>query len=297
MQTDSPAAAEGVRCTMQGQPCIRLHNSRGDTALVALHGAQVLSWNVDGRARLYLSSQAVLDGQAAIRGGVPVVFPQFNQRGALPKHGFARNLPWQLTPGALALGDTSSLSLDLGDSNATRVWWPERFSARLTVTLAPRSLRIALTVRNSNTFDDGVPPAGWAFTSALHTYLWVDDVDRAQLYGLEGCARWNAVTDQRSTQAGPVGFAGEYDSVFCAPVGPLLLRDGDHCLRIAQSRSFGDTVVWNPGEALCTRLSDMPGQGYRNMLCVEAAQIDEPVMLEPHAEWRGWQELTVLPAA
>lgn len=142
-----------------------------------------------------------------------------------------------------------------------------------------------------------MPPAGWAFTSALHTYLWVDDVDRAQLYGLEGCARWNAVTDQRSTQAGPVGFAGEYDSVFCAPVGPLLLRDGDHCLRIAQSRSFGDTVVWNPGRALCTRLSDMPGQGYRNTCSAWRRPRSTSLSCWSHMPSGAAGKLTVLPAA
>ncbi len=83
----------------QGQPCQRLTLPSGDSVLVALQGAHVLSWVAQGRERLFLSERNVWDGQAAIRGGVPVCFPQFNQRGDLPKHGFARNVAWQLVTG------------------------------------------------------------------------------------------------------------------------------------------------------------------------------------------------------
>lgn len=305
MQADSPGAADRRHCTVQGQPCIRLHNDQGDSAVVALHGAQVLSWQALGRERLYLSPRAVMDGQAAIRGGVPVVFPQFNQRGPLPKHGFARNLRWAEEAGAGADADSMNARMDrvilrLSDSDATRPAWPHRFTARLTIALGQHSLRMALDVRNDN--EAGTPaeaaasPVACAFTAALHTYLQVDDVERAQLTGLDGCARWDALTDQHGTQQGSVGFVGEYDSVFRAAAAPLLLSDGPHRLAIAQSPSWGETVVWNPGAAQCARLPDMPADGYRTMLCVEAAQIDQPVVLAPQAQWHAWQELTVLHA-
>ena len=45
---------------------------------------------------------------------------------------------------------------------------------------------------------------------------------------------------------------------------------------------------------VCARLADMPPDGWRAMLCVEAAQIDQPVALAPGAHWQGWQELRVL---
>lgn len=309
MQADSPRAADAagrLHGTVQGQPCIRLHNAHGDSAVVALHGAQVLSWQSADRERLYLSPQAVMDGQAAIRGGVPVVFPQFNQRGPLPKHGFARNLRWAevADAGACASAETAvptdRVVLQLSDSDATHPVWPHAFTARLTVTLGPNRLRIALDVCNNHpvmTAAEAVQSqAAWAYTAALHTYLRVDDAECAQLTGLDGCARWDALTDLRGMQQGPVGFSGEYDSVFQAAASPLLLCDGPHRLAIAQSPSWGQTVVWNPGAALCGRLSDMPPDGYRSMLCVEAAQIDQPVVLAPQARWQGWQELTVLPA-
>ena len=282
--------------TVRGQPCIRLTIPSGDSALVALHGAQVLSWVTSGRERLYLSPRAAWDGHSAIRGGIPVCWPQFNQRGPLPKHGFVRNLPWQPVPQD-GKGDggasQASVCLSLADSEATRAWWPEHFSAQLAVTLSAGALRTELQVRNTGEpGGDGARP--WDFTTALHTYLRVDDVEHVRLSGLDGCARWDAVADVHGQQRGDVTFAGEYDRVFGAAAAPLYLCDGAHTLQITQSASLSNTVVWNPGSALCARLADMPPDGWRAMLCVEAAQIDQPVALAPGAHWQGWQELRVL---
>ena len=44
---------------------------------------------------LYVSPVSVA-GTQAVRVGKPVLFPQFADRGPLKKHGFARDLPWQL---------------------------------------------------------------------------------------------------------------------------------------------------------------------------------------------------------
>ena len=301
MLPELAAPAATVETTVQGQPCIRLNLPSGDSALVALHGAQVLSWVASGRERLYLSPRAAFDGQSAIRGGIPVCWPQFNQRGPLPKHGFVRNLPWQVLPShgdGEGDGDVAqaSLCLALADSEATRTWWPEQFAAQLTVTLGAGSLRTELRVRNTGEPGaEGVRP--WDFTAALHTYLRVDDVEQIRLAGLDGCTRWDAVADVHGHQHGDVTFAGEYDRVFAAAAAPLHLHDGAHTLQITQSPGLSNTVVWNPGSALCARLADMPPDGWRTMLCVEAAQIDQPVTLAPGSHWRGWQELRVLTQA
>jgi len=37
----------------------------------------------------------------------------------------------------------------------------------------------------------------------------------------------------------------------------------------------------------------MPPDGYRQMLCVEAANVFAPVDVQPGARWQGWQELRV----
>ena len=270
-----------ARIDFRGQPALRLALAGGDAITVALHGAQVLSWTTaDGREHLYLSQTALFDGHSAIRGGVPVCCPQFADRGPLPKHGFMRNLAW-----TLAEEGEAGLALQLSDDAQTRAIWPHAFCARLEVALAPRRLHIALRLENT-----GDTP--WSFTAALHSYLRVDDVGQVRLEGLQGAPRWDKVRAERSTEtAAALAFEGEFDSVFAAAAAPLRLRDGARVLQIAQSASCTETVVWNPGAALCATFADMPDDDYRHMLCVEAARVDAPLELAPGAAWQCWQQL------
>lgn len=273
--------------TFRGQPAVRLGLPGGSSCTLALHGAQLLSWlSADGVERLYLSPDARFDGQSPIRGGVPICWPQFNQRGPLPKHGFARNLEWHPEPpqdGAPA--DTVVLALQA--SEATRALWPHAFRARLAVKLAPKTLRITLDIDNL-----GSEP--WSFTAALHSYLRVDDAMAVRLEGLQGANRWDAVRDVQQVElAAAPDFGREFDSVYAAPARPLRLVQPSGTLEISQSASCTETVVWNPGPVLAAKLDDLPADGWRHMLCVEAARIDEAVLLVPGAHWQGWQQLAV----
>ena len=275
--------------TFAGLRACELALPQGDRLLVALHGAHVLSWVSGGQERLYLSPQSILDGQAAIRGGVPVCFPQFNQRGPmaerLPKHGFVRNLTWQADAPELS-ADSAQLCLHLQENDRTREWWPQAFALQLHITLRPGMLRIGLKVHNTNTSTS----QPLAFSGALHTYLAVPDVTRAQLQGLGGQAEWDAVANTHANAADTLQFAAEFDRVYAASAQALRLNDQLH---IQQSASWANTVVWNPAQALCQRLVDMPEDGWRHMLCVEAAQVFEPIHLPAGERWEGWQQLTV----
>ncbi len=249
------AQATGRETTFAGLPAVELALPQGDTLRVTLHGAQVLSWVSGGQERLYLSPKSAMDGQAAMRGGVPVCFPQFNQRGPmaerLPKHGFARNLAWQADAPVLSV-DNAQLCLHLQDNDRTRAWWPQAFALQLHITLRPGALRISLNVHNT----DAQP---LLFSGALHTYLTVPDVTRAQLQGLGGQAEWDAVANTHASAADTLQFAAEFDRVYAASSRPLRLNDQLH---IQQSASWANTVVWNPAQALCQSLADMPEDGW-----------------------------------
>lgn len=282
-----------------GLPCLELRLPDGAVARIALRGAQVLSWQGnDGVERLYLSPKAVFDGKAAIRGGIPVCFPQFNQRvlenRALPKHGFARTLPWRVGPSRCdARQATQSLLLTQDDlPEALQQAWPFRFEACLVVQLEARRLTVTFSVTNRD-------PQPLPFALALHSYFRVDDISATSLEGLQGCMYWDAVTHLATPQhlqpqqQEPLAVRGETDRVYHAAPPSLVIRQGSSSLKLEQSAQFTETVVWNPGETLCRQLTDMPEDGYRHMLCVEAARINSPATLAPGGQWQGSQTLVI----
>ncbi|XP_037497074.1 putative glucose-6-phosphate 1-epimerase isoform X1 [Jatropha curcas] len=55
-----------------------LRNPQGASVRVSLHGGQVVSWrNEQGEELLFTSSKAIFRPPKAMRGGIPICFPQF----------------------------------------------------------------------------------------------------------------------------------------------------------------------------------------------------------------------------
>ena len=265
-------------------PCVGVTLPGGDCAWVSLYGAQVLSWVSQGRERMFLSPRAHLDGRHPVRGGVPVCWPQFNQRGLHDKHGFARQKHWRVHAQRSA-GAHAEIELSLRQDTQTLRRWPQAFDLNLCLQISPGQLHLQLSVHNPS-------PTRMVFSGALHTYLAVDDVRQAQLLGLQGQAEWNAVTDVHGVASAQPVFDAAFDRVYTAPPHPLTLVDGAHRLRLAQS-SWSQTVVWTPGPTLSAQLDDMAEDSWTRMLCVEAAQVDTPLFLDPAHTWVGTQTLTV----
>lgn len=260
----------------------------GDGRIEAVpFGAHLLSWRCRGRERLYLSPRARYGAGRAIRGGVPVIFPQFGAHGDGPRHGFARVLSWRVAEDGSAPG-ASALRFVLDDREETRTRWPHRFQAELAIAPDGDRLRLALSVRNT----DAEP---FAFTAALHTYLAVAELGAVVLDGLED-RPWLDAT--RAGQRGepsqaPLRFQGETDRVYLGTNGRTLrLHDGESVLRL-QAEGFADTVVWNPGAAQAAALDDLGAGEHRRFVCVEAAAVAEPVRLAPGQAWTGTQRLQV----
>lgn len=272
------ASMHAMPITAFDTQCIALH-ADGASALVALHGAHVLSWiPADGRERLFLSKRTVFDGRAAIRGGIPVIFPQFGERGALRKHGFARNCGWRF----MGVECGAAVFELRGDGD---VHWPYPFVACLRIGLT--ATRLAVTLEIENTGD-----TAFAFTAALHTYLGVGDIAQVRVEGLQGCDyedSANGGTLHRQSDYA-VAFVDETDRIYSDVVAPLTLVDGAQRLGIEQ-QGFTDVVVWNPGARLASGIADLEAGDWQRFVCIEAAQAAQPVLLQAGEQWQGRQQL------
>lgn len=291
--------APGVRFENRFGGPVAVLDAAGSTAVVAIQGAQVLSWQ---RLRapgeiLWLSPVAKLGAGKAVRGGVPVCWPWFGphpEDAKMPAHGFVRAAPWRVA-GSAASARRATLVLIFDATAIDPALWPFRAAAEIEITLA-ETLTISLST--SNLGDETLP-----LTQALHTYLAVGDIADVSLSGLED----HTYVDQldsgtrhvlgRHVQAGEIVVTSEVDRIYQGAPGTITVLDRSLGREIRVSNTGSrSTVIWNPWIEKAERLGDLGHDGYRRMLCVEAANAgDDVVRIAPRARHRLVTEISVRP--
>lgn len=222
----------------------------------------------------------------AIRGGIPVIFPQFGTLGPLRKHGYVRDTAWTRTPPPDP-GNRAEAVLAFATGVGPTDEWPHQARLTLTATAQGDSLSVRLNVRNTG-------ENALLFTAALHTYLAVDSPD-AQVVGLGGRPARDAMSGGRGTILGGRIPATNPMDLMVEGVGdvPVEVHDAPGGRPVVlTARGFGDRVLWNPGPG--HTLADVAPGAERGFVCVEPAVL-EPVDLSPQARWEGGMRLTVLP--
>jgi len=271
-----------------GLPKVTVTAADGARFEVYLHGAHVTSWIPAGERadRLYLSEASQFAPEVAIRGGVPLCFPQFADQGPLPMHGFARITPWELVESGRADNGAALARLRLEDSDATRALWPHPFAIELSVTARASTLVLAFAVTNTGA-------TSFTFTTALHTYLRIADVHATLIRGLQGARYRDKVLqkDDVVETAAELAIDREIDRVYRGVPAMLEVREARRAT-IVHATGFVDTVIWNPGAPKGATLHDLAAGDYAHMLCVEAAVASQAVTLSPQQTWRGAQTLT-----
>ncbi|HEX3053909.1 MAG TPA: D-hexose-6-phosphate mutarotase [Aggregatilineaceae bacterium] len=262
-------------------PKVALTAASGARAEVYVYGAHVTSWiTPDGQERLFMSRSSEFRPGAALRGGIPVVFPQFSGFGPLIKHGFGRINSWEQVE-----SQAEKAHFQLRDSDETRIIWNYGFLLDLEVTVEDSRLEVAFQVTNTDT-------QPFEFTAALHTYFRVDDISNVWVEGLEGLAYQEHGNPYQQPHA-PLRVEGEVDRIYWNVPGTVKLREGSHTFQISID-GFPDMVVWNPGPRISDALVDMEPGGYHHMLCIEAVVLGQPVKLKPGEMWHGTQKMLSL---
>lgn len=261
-------------------PAVQITAPDGAQATVSLFGAHLLSWKTgDGVERLFVSTQTALDGSKAIRGGVPVIFPQFNVRGPGLRHGFARVSTWRV---AASGGDTGQsfveLTLnqdDLAPEHAQA--WPHAFELTLRYTLHGNGLEADFKVHNTGT-------APFPFGVALHTYYDVGQLNATSISGLQHQTYTDHLLQTRTQDYPALHFNEKHDRLYQATPS-LMLNTASTTLNLSQ-QGFSEWVVWNPGQVDAAALVDLADDEYQRFVCIEPARIDQQP-LAAGAAWTG----------
>lgn len=284
---------------------------------VYYYGATITKWQLDGKDILFTSSKAILDGSKAIRGGIPLVFPQFGSKpdgypNALPQHGFARVSRWDWV-GVTVLNTTEttiafSLKPDAIPKSHRDKWGFGEFTSHTisksflnlvskdfkliySVTLMGSSLKTSLTVKN-------IGNTPFPFETLLHTYIRIDDVDKVRVSGLTGYPYVDKVAI--APNGNPLRV-DEEENVFVTitqEVDRVYERVKNDHLTVSNvvihKNGFNDVVVWNPWIDRAKALADFADDEYKQMICVEVGNVQNPIVLAPGDEWKGSQVLTAI---
>jgi caffeoyl-CoA O-methyltransferase len=217
---------------------IELHHSSGGTCKVSTYAAHLLSWcPTAGDEQIFLGEMAEVGKPGlAIRGGVPICWPQFGTfentvDSCKLKHGFARtSSKW-----TLLRQSEDSVSLVLNADDETRKAWAKDFEFVYTVSLGSSSVRMEMEVRN-----DSSSPL--EFTGCLHSYWRCNSSEKCAVDGLKGTKfdtgigssfRGDAV-EERSTV--PFVDAKETQLLYGdAGDAVTLIEDGKRRLRLTKS--------------------------------------------------------------
>lgn len=268
-----PQGISTIRLGSSGSlPGLRVKTAHCE-AVIALQGAQILSFQATGKENLlWLSEKAVFAPGKAIRGGIPLCFPWFGphpQDASKPAHGFARNREWQLRE-IIQQEGICTLHFRLEDDEQTRALWPHAFKADLAIALG-HTLALTLTVQNR----DDQP---WPLSFAFHSYFPVSAIRQVQVEGLENTGFIDQRSAERSQhrQSGALTFNGETDRIYLQAKGNYRLRDTRNT-GIAASNCHS-AIVWNPWQEKTSRLHDMQPDAWQQMLCVECGNVESDAL-------------------
>lgn len=264
---------------VNGLPYLELCHPSGAQLDIYLHGAHATSWRTaEGRPMLFMSRKSAFKPGFPIRGGIPVVFPQFGD-GPLPKHGFARINDWTFHNSQLTENDCAEARLEMSENQQTLKLWPHQFRLELVFRLEAAGLDISFSITNTGKKE-------FEFKNGLHTYFSAADIGQASLAGLIGAGFVDFLGDKtvRAETREKIRFERETDRIYPSAPNTVILEDGGNERKVViDKQGMNDVVIWNPWAEKSKRMEDFGDDEYKTMVCVETGNLNKPVCMGPGA--------------
>ncbi len=141
--------------------------------VVPERGGIITRWRIQGQEIFYLDTERFTHPDLSVRGGNPILFPlcgnlpentytHNGQEYTLKQHGFARELPWQVTEQKTE--DKASLTLVLNSNEQTKAVYPFDFQVIFTYELQGHTLTIRQEYKNLSS-------TPMPFSAGFHPYF------------------------------------------------------------------------------------------------------------------------------
>lgn len=264
------------------------HSATGASCTIHQFGACVVSFKTQsGKECLFVSRDAKKDGSKAIRGGIPLVFPQFGQPDkSMPQHGFLRTNFWTVDESSAfddAEGAGISFSLALKDvKNSRGGAWAENgeYNCECVYAIKICGEKMITTLKIRNTGEKA-----FGFQTLQHTYFLVEggaaqDPEKCFVSGLKGYSVSDKVTNEEYICGDePITIPDNVDRVYNPPEGNKTVEvlvgvGGDKKIKLSATGEVDgkvfppSCVVWNPYKDKAAAMSDFGDDEYVDMICV-----------------------------
>jgi glucose-6-phosphate 1-epimerase len=247
---------------------------------ICLYGAHITNFKPHKTIEvLWMSPESKYQEGSPIRGGIPVCFPWFGPHktdSAKPQHGFGRLMFWNvLETASLPTGETL-VRLQFCSSEKTKNYWNYDFCAEMRI-IVGKKLSATLKVTNTSAVQ-------FEYTCALHSYYNLSSVEEIWIEGLQNTRYFNQLDGGDYIQETPKLEIKQAETrhyynteTDCIIHDPLFGRR----IQVAKTGSKV-TTVWNPGEETCSKIDDIPDDGFNTFVCIEAVNaFSDIIKLEP----------------
>jgi glucose-6-phosphate 1-epimerase len=237
-------------------------------------GAQVLNYQ-----DFFYLSPLVLGAEYPRRGGVPILFPQFADRGALRKHGFVRDIVWKVVfHQRETYSEHLRYELNLTSNNLNH--WPHKVFIQLDVFAKLKSITFSLMIKSLGNTD-------FVWTGGFHPYFKIENLMDIKIDGLMGCEIENKYRPEQTHQLEQVLLfdEGPCESLFFSNSN-LVIHDAKKIIYLS-SKGFSEWMIWNPGKLGVKDFSDIPHDDWTKFLCIEPVNVKQPQLIKVGSQFIG----------
>lgn len=273
---------------------LRINNEQA-TATVFIQGAQVTHFQPRNSSPVLWCSDhcQYLSGQP-IRGGIPICWPWFGDLRRNPEeiqqqvpsdsdtsplnHGFVRNQDWQLDEVSIIDANSTQVVFSLTIDKNDEPLWPYACDLKLTITIGAE-LTVKFSITNKS-------PDALHFTSALHNYFAVSNINNVSISGIEDSQYIDCLDDwKQKKQHGPLNITQETDRIYTTDNSTLSIDEAGQSSIELDTKGSHSMVIWNPWIEKSKQLSDYGDVDYKQMVCIETANVlDDAVVLQPNQQ-------------